>query len=524
PTAGPKSGVGVVFCVAVLVIGISVWMFILVRESHVSAVEQADLQTQRLLREVRAHERTDRQLQQAKERAEAANLAKTRYLTGLSHELRTPLNSIFGFAQILEADPEIPERRRDAVLTIRRASEHLAGLIEGLLDISKIEAGRLDIHRNRINLPAFLDQIASIFEEQARQKGLRFNMVREGMIPTWIMFDEKRLRQIIINLLSNAIRYTDSGEVHLRVAYRNEIATIEAVDTGRGIKPDDLEKIWKPFERGGVEDINGTGLGLTITKLLVEILGGDIEVETCVGEGSRFRVRLMLPSVPETAMMEEPSQAKTARGAVTGYAGRRRKILVVDDDLNHLSLVEGYFAPLGFQVLLARSCGAAELILRDATPDIFILDIDLPSSSGWELATSLRRNGHRATPIIMISGHALEARTRGPEDVLHDAFVAKPYNLADLLQRIATLLQLQLEYSTDEEAQGSSAAAVLSKKDLERILVSARIGHASGLSDVLADVKARPGAAPAELAEIERMLGTYDLRGIEERVVRWLAT
>ncbi|MCH9672804.1 MAG: hybrid sensor histidine kinase/response regulator, partial [Gammaproteobacteria bacterium] len=266
----------VIFCSVLVVIGIIVWTLILGSESQRKAREETELQTNRLLHEIRAHERTDAELQAAKDKAEAANLAKTRYMAGISHELRTPLNAIYGFAQLLESDPNIPCNQRDGVQAIRRGSEHLAGLIENLLDISKIEAGRLEINRDRINLPALLNQVAAIFERQAKDKGLTFRIDTTGSLPEWVNFDEKRLRQIIINLLSNAIRYTEAGSVTLNIKYRNEVAVIDVADTGIGIAPEEVEKIWAPFERLNRSSGGGSGLGLTITRLLVEILGGEV--------------------------------------------------------------------------------------------------------------------------------------------------------------------------------------------------------------------------------------------------------
>ncbi len=318
----------VIFCSVLVVIGVIVWTFILTAESHHKARDEADTQTQRLLREVRAHERTDAALQAAKEKAEAANLAKTRYMAGISHELRTPLNAIYGYAQVLERDEGLPRNHRGAVQAIRRGSEHLAGLIENLLDISKIEAGRLEIHRDRINLPALLGQVSAIFERQAREKGLDFGITTEGKLPDWVDFDEKRLRQILINLLSNAISYTPCGSVSLSLSYRNEIARFEIRDTGIGIHPAQVDRIWKPFERLAPKSAGGSGLGLTITRLLVEILGGEITVDSEPGRGTTFTVRLMLPSVQGV-----PAQGGGWGGveatAATGYGGARKTIMAV---------------------------------------------------------------------------------------------------------------------------------------------------------------------------------------------------
>jgi len=432
----------VIFGVALIIIGISVWMFLLLNEGHQNAVAETNRQTDALLREIRAHERTDKALQEAKEKAEAANLAKTRYMAGLSHELRTPLNAIYGFAQILEKDPSIPQHRHASVTTIRRSSEHLAGLIEGLLDISRIEAGRLEIMRDRINLKMFIKQITAIFEEEARSKGISFKVETRGRFPTWVAFDEKRLRQILINLLSNALRYTHAGEVKLLVIYRNEVAQIEVSDTGVGIAPEFLPRIWKPFERANHNGVKGSGLGLTITKLLVEILGGQIEVHSTQGQGSTFRVRMMLPSLSADSVQENEIDTEARTLPVSGYRGPRKTIMVVDDDLNHLTLVSHILEPLGFAVVVAHSAELALEMLTDIAPDLFVLDIDMPGQDGWSLAKHLRSGDLVSVPIIIVSGHANDAAAPQPKLALYDAFVAKPYNVDDLIVRIADLLKI----------------------------------------------------------------------------------
>ena len=378
----------IIFCTVLIVIGVAVWMFVLIGESQRNAMEEAERQTQLLLKEIRAHERTDLALQAAKEKAEAANLAKTRYMSGLSHELRTPLNAIYGFAQLLEKDPGL-KPWRVSITSIRRSSEHLAGLIDGLLDISRIEAGRLEIARDKVNLHALLRQTASIFEAEAKDKGIRFRWTTHGRIPALVGTDEKRLRQIIINLLSNALRYTDKGCVDLDLAYRNEVAVITVKDTGIGIAPENLGLIWRPFERAGRSDRQGSGLGLTITKLLVEIMGGQIDVESSPGAGSTFSVRLMLPAI-STSVFDTENLNKTARQpSLVGYRGPRKTVLVVDDDLNHLTLTDHFLSNLGFVVLVASSADLAEQMLLEATPDLIILDIDMPERDGWSFAEDL---------------------------------------------------------------------------------------------------------------------------------------
>ncbi|RVV97042.1 response regulator [Mesobaculum littorinae] len=541
-----------IFCVVVVVTGVVTWMVILIGESRKNALAEADRQTSRLLQEIRAHKRTDAALQEAKDKAESANLAKTRYLAGLSHEIRTPLNAIFGFSQIIEADPGIPARRREAVSTIRRSSEHLAGLIEGLLDISKIEVGQIEIARDRINLPGFLNQVGALFREQARAKGLRLTITTSGTLPVWVMSDEKRLRQIFINLMTNAVRYTARGAVSLAFSYRNEVATITITDTGQGIAPEQMERIWRPFERAGNTHPGGSGLGLTITKLLVDILGGEIVAESTPGQGSTFRVRLMLPSVPDHAA--RPGRQADLEGDVraTGYAGRRRTLMIVDDDPHHLSLFDSFFRPLGFNVVSAADATVARALLDDLAPDLFVLDIDMPGEDGWSLARYLRLHGHGTTPILVCTGHAREATGTLGDVSVHDAFLVKPYTLTDMLETIAALLRVDLLYEGEPTpdavpragtgaltcpAPGAPAAAAIppgpvatgappfTPAELESLLSSARIGHARGLSQQLDRIEtglAGAGPVPSEVAELRGLLNAYDLPAIEEALVRWM--
>lgn len=506
----------VIFSMVLIVIGIVVWMYLLISESQHQARGEAEKQTERLLFEVRAHERTDIELQLAKEKAEAANLAKTRYMTGLSHELRTPLNSIYGFAQILEKDEDIPDRRRHSITTIRRSSEHLAGLIEGLLDIARIEAGRLKVSRDRINLRVFLQQVSSIFEEAARKKGLVFIMQISENLPLWVTFDEKRFRQILINLLSNAIRYTDHGSVSLTINYRNEVAVIDVRDTGIGISEEEKSRVWEPFERGQRVQTSGSGLGLTITKLLVEILGGEIELESTVGSGSLFRVRVMLPALPVGSEQTPPlSAGETRQAAVTGVVGPRRTLLVVDDDPNHLDLIDSYLSPMGFAVLSASNAETALMMLADITPDMFILDIDLPGQDGWSLAEALRKGAHPSTPIVVISGHAMDARQPSPDIALCDAFIAKPYNLDDLRVRIGEILRLEFVFKESLPPKTPRKSKLTESERLELIEL-AHNGMARVLTDRIAELAEQGSLRGPMLARLNKMASVFDLPGIAD--------
>ncbi|MDS9468981.1 ATP-binding protein [Paracoccus sp. MBLB3053] len=494
--------------------GVAVWLFLLTREARLAAQRDTERQTERLLREIRAHERTDRALQEAKEKAEAANLAKTRYMAGLSHELRTPLNAIYGFAQLLDADPQIPSGRREAVRAIRRSSEHLAGLIEGLLDISKIEAGRLDLNRTRVHLPDLLRQITDIFKETAREKRLEFLIERTGPLPEWVLVDEKRLRQIVINLLANAFRYTDRGRVTLRIGWRNQVATIEVEDTGIGIRPEDMGRIWKPFERGTGMTRHGSGLGLTITKLLVDILGGEVAVSSTPGKGSLFRLKLYLA---ETRDIPAPSNVSETAGPAE-YDGRLRLLMIVDDDPTHLALMESYLRPQGFNTVLLNDAEMAMQALDDVSPDLFLIDVDMPGLSGWDFLQWLRSNGHSATPVIVLSGHARESQSGAPEIPLHDAFIAKPCILDDLRARIDSLLKLERRPFGEAGVVAKAQPGCVLPGTIARLRDMAQLGRVRELREAIAD-QSLPSVLVRELsdalmeADFERITHVLDEYG-----------
>lgn len=420
-----------------LLCGLAAWLVVLAHRRRRASDRRATSRTAELLEEVEAQTRTAAALRKAKEAAEAANLAKSRYLAGVSHEIRSPLNAIYGYAQLLERDGSIEPQEAGRV--IRRSSEHLTNLVDGLLDISRIESGILKLSRDVVPFPALLEQLVDLFRMQAEAKGIELRYTTTGRLPEFVRTDEKRLRQILINLLSNAIKYTREGHAALHVRYRSQIAEIEVSDTGVGIRPEDMDRIFEPFERGGTAEAvlqPGTGLGLAITRVLARIMGGEVEVESRPGEGSRFLARLMLP---------EPAQAppSTARlRGISGYEGARRTILVVDDDPAQITVLQGLLRPLGFTVH-AASNGAEGLALADrCRPDLALLDIQMPAMSGWSLADALRAAHGSATRIVMVSANAHEFAAGGDGRSAHDAFVMKPVELEMLLDVLAVQLGL----------------------------------------------------------------------------------
>jgi signal transduction histidine kinase/CheY-like chemotaxis protein len=503
----------VVFLCLLVLAGVVTWLIVLAHESRRAAEQESARQTAMLMEEIEAHQRTDAALQKAKNVAEAANVAKTRYIVGISHEIRTPLNSIFGYAQLLERGLGVPAE--NAARVIRRSSEHLSNLVDGLLDISRIENGLLRLNRDKVRLPEFLDQIVDMFRLQAAAKGIEFRFQPPLNLPTYVHTDQKRLRQILINLLSNAIKYTESGHAALCVRYRSQVAEFEVSDTGVGIPAEDLERVFEPFERGrtpSVRSIPGTGLGLTITKLLTQIMGGEVLVRSTPGAGTTFTVRLFLSEATHgAAHVDQPKQ-------VRGYAGPRRKVLLADDDPAHLQLVESLLAPLGFTVLPAwdgTSC--LELAARHEV-DLALLDISMPDMTGWEVAEKLRAlHAPARLKIAMVSANAHEYTPGGDGGQLHDAFLVKPIDMDLLLECIASLLHIRWLYEPPVEtvAELPSSDAVPAADcgpHLEDLYRLGRIGHVRGIDAKLKEMEAENPANSRFAAHLRGLIANFDLK------------
>ncbi|WP_431017000.1 hybrid sensor histidine kinase/response regulator [Bradyrhizobium pachyrhizi] len=435
-----------VFFALTLIIGVVAWLFVLAQQSRRAAEAETRRQTTLLIQEIDAHKRTDAELQRAKEVAESANLAKSRYVVGLSHELRSPLNAISGYAQLLEQDDSLQVRPREQVRVVRRSADHLSGLIDGILDISKIEAGRLYLSRDEVRLNDFLEQLVGMFRLQAAAKGIDFVFKRPAVLPVVVYADEKRLRQILINLLSNAIKFTQSGQVQFVVHYRSPVAEFEVIDTGPGIQPDDLERIFAPFERGALgvtQPQTGTGLGLTISRLLAGVMGGDIKVLSTVGTGSTFRVKLLLSEVTN------PRRDAPVDAPVYGYHGPRKTILITDDDPTHRDLLREILTPLGFILLSAPDGPGCLALAQHCRPDLFLLDISMAGMDGWTVAETLRSEGHHQARILMISASALEAHGAPLAQPFHDGYLMKPIDIPRLLETIRQLLKIEWQYEAE---------------------------------------------------------------------------
>ncbi|MBS0444652.1 MAG: response regulator [Proteobacteria bacterium] len=512
---GLAGGFMKVFAALVVVAAIVTWWLVLTHKSRQVAQEESNrqthalnAQTQELRREIESHRRTDLALQEANRQAERArtladlaNQAKTRYISAISHELRTPLNSIIGYAQLLDEDVSVPPHRRQAVSVIRRGGEHLLSLIEGTLDIARIEGGKLTLDVRPMRFHDALLQIARMFELQAAGKGIGFVTAFDEPLPEVVRCDERRLRQVLINVLGNAVKFTSAGQVTFRVRHAREMATFEIEDTGPGIAPGEAERIFEPFARGAASGAavgGGTGLGLTISKMLTDLMGGEMTLSSTPAErsaagepgpGALFRIRLFLPEV--RAAVAERALPRLAR---TGYLGARRRILLVDNDEVDRGLLASVLAPLGFELREADSGTACLTLLRACRPDAILMDLAMPGIDGWETIRRLRHQGLSDAPVAIVSANAFDRGLENDVAIAPSDFIVKPVRIAELLDWLGRALELEWTHAAAPPTDGVQPPApewVLPPEDrLAALDEMVGLGYYRGIVELLDGIRA----------------------------------
>ncbi len=512
------------FYVTSIVFGVLAWIILLAHDSRRIAQQESNHQTRLLIDEIEAHKETDAALQNAKEIAEKANEAKSRYLSGISHELRTPLQSVLGYAQLLQQKKDMPEHHLKTLNIIYNSGEHLSNLIEGLLEISKIEAGRLEIFIESIDIKALLDQLSQIFTSQADEKGIEFHTHYHNTLPKRVKADKKRINQILINLLSNAIKYTEEGRVDFHVHYRNQVAQFTIEDTGVGIHSKDLERILKPFERvrnENVPNVTGTGLGLTISKLLTDILGGELAVSSTPGNGSCFSLSLMLSSI------ESPLPEIISEKEIVGYSGRVRSILVVDDNPLHRGLISHIFQPIGFTVYEAQNARECLESLNNVTPDMMIIDVNMPGDDGLQLAEKLRGIGY-SHPILMLSADAIESHTTNETTIpVYDLYMTKPILNKNLIERVGELLKIDWRFESNIKKPSEQKKEIPLERlspfnsappELFALLNASKIGHKRGVLESIEALKKHSHLPTNELAKLAHLAEAMRFEKIEKLI------
>ncbi len=395
------------------------------------------------------------ELVQAKEVAETASRAKSDFLASMSHEFRTPLNGILGYTQILKRDETLSASQTTAVNIIHNSGEHLLTLINDILDLSAIEAEKLELYPNEIRLSDFLDGIVGMFYLRTQQKaGITFTYQKSTLLPSIVQVDEKRLRQILINLLGNAIKFTSQGEVIFKVSILNqpspapnneyivqERIRFEVADTGIGMTSEQLERIFLPFEQVGdtIHRAKGTGLGLTITRNLVEAMDGILEVESELDKGSVFTLELELPVIWTTNEYEQTSDRD-----ITGYAGARKKVLIVDDEEYNRSMLTNLLEPLGFEIIEAKDGQEGFSQAQVSRPDVILMDLVMPKMTGFEATRQIRQiSGLEKVVIIATSANVFAKNPVEDREADFNDFLIKPIKEKKLFDLLETHLSLE---------------------------------------------------------------------------------
>lgn len=464
-----------------------------------------------------ARAEADAVIQRAKEEAVAANRAKSEFLTNMSHELRTPLNGILGYIQLMKMRGTLNDADLESASAVERCGEHLLTLINDILDLAKIEAGRVQIEQAPFSLIELLDEVSGVALLRASQSGLGFHYEGRDQLPRCVVGDARRIRQVLLNLLGNAVKFTKSGQVTLRVsavARADDTVRLrfEVEDTGRGIEAADLERIFEPFEQGrAVKDmLEGTGLGLSISRKLIHALGGTLTACSTPGFGSLFAAEL---SARVTERNIVPTNRETL--GITGYVGARRSALIVDDTPDNRRILGELLESVGFFVdAVADGCSAVERVAKMA-PDVVLSDLVMPGQDGYETARQIHAlPGCSALPVLAISADAFESTRQRCETAGFSGFIPKPLDIDQLLSLLKQLLHLEWTYDRKDVAPRATTLPLPSEMTAE-LLHLARLGDVEAL---ISRVENLPAANPQYGSAAEALIGfarQYDMKSVQ---------
>ncbi len=472
-----------------------------------------------IIHDLTEHKRVEKELKTARDAAEVANRAKSEFLATMSHELRTPLNGILGYTQILRRDQSLHAHHKEEIDIIHRSGELLLMMINEILDLSKIEAGKMVLEPKNFHLPDFLKRLIELTRIRADNKGISFEYDFSQELPFTVYGDENRLRQVLLNLLSNAIKFTHQGNVYFRV--RNAVPKMsqfsevyspfqairfEIEDTGIGIPPEHLEDIFSAFHQ--VQDKRyqreGTGLGLAISQELVRMMGGELHVTSVIGQGSTFWFDLvLLQELKDTDIFDvaQTGKTRTDEQRIVKVKGKTHKVLIVDDKEANRALLKKMLAPLGFDIEEAVDGHEAILKVSSYHPELILMDLVMPVMNGFEATQAIRQMSDIKPPAIIAISASVSRQTQ--EESIKagcNAYLAKPFHLEDLLRLVQAQLHLEWLYAGDSmDNDQQRPAAFFYKHDAY-------------------SMKEAPFPPPqSEMHELFRLAMRGDVKGLQER-------
>jgi len=452
----------------------------------------------------------------ARDQAESANRAKSVFLANMSHELRTPLNAILGFSKILQNDTTISKQNRETLGLINRSGEHLLGLINNVLNLSKIEAGRSSVENLAFNLPVMMRELLDLMRQRAGAKGLQLMLdIAEG-VPRAIIADEGKLRQVVLNLLGNAVKFSSKGTVTLRLSCSRNgtehgwILLIEVADTGEGIAPGDLQKIFEPFYQAeGKAAREGTGLGLSITRDFIRLMGGTIGVQSTLGEGSIFRIELPVEEPADASEILDEGTATSIARLAPGQGEYR--VLIVEDQEENALLLGQLLERAGFQLRFARNGAEGVEAFVSWKPHFIWMDWRMPVMDGIEATRRIRGlAGGRDVRIVTLSASVFRQDRDQVLAAGADDFITKPIRFGEIFTCMERQLGIRFEYDIQQPGGTGTPPGGIDLESLSSLSVSIKDALAAALSSLdPIRIQAALAAANDQDPEIGRVLKQY---------------